>query len=280
MDTEFAALQENRTWSLVPRPRGVNIVTGKWVFRHKVHPDGTLDRYKARWVVRGFTQRAGLDFGETFSPVVKPASVRTVLHLAASRRWPIHQLDVSNAFLHGVLRERVYCQQPTGFVDTDLPDHVCLLSKSLYGLKQAPRAWYTRISDFLRQLGFVTTLSDTSLFVLKQGSDMAYLLLYVDDIVLTASTPAFLRSIIDRLSAEFKMKDLGPLSFFLGVSVRRTDNGLFLSQERYAEDLLERAAMLNCKASPTPVDTKPKLSSADGELAPDPTQYRSIAGAL
>jgi hypothetical protein len=109
---------------------------------------------------------------------------------------------------------------------------------------------------------------------------MAYLLLYVDDMVLTASTPALLRSIIDRLSAEFKMKDLGPLSFFLGVTVRRTASGFFLSQERYTEDLLERAAMSNCHSAPTPVDTKPKLSSADGELAPDPTQYRSIAGAL
>jgi hypothetical protein len=280
MAAEFAALQENRTWTLVPRPRGVNIITGKWVFHLKTHPDGTLDRYKARWVVRGFTQRAGVDFGETFSPVVKPASVRTVLHLAATRQWPVHQLDISNAFLKGVLREHVYCQQPTGFVDEDLPNHVCLLSKSLYGLKQAPRAWYTRIGNFLRHLGFTATLLGTSLFVFRQGSDMTYLLLYVDDMVLTASTPALHRSIIDRLSAEFKMKDLGPLSFFLGVIIRRTASGFFLSQEWYTEDLLERAAMSNCHSAPTPVDTKPKLSSVDGELAPDPTQYRSIAGAL
>ena len=198
----------------MPRPRGANIVTGKWVFRHKLKPDGSLDRYKARWVVRGFTQCAGIDFGDTFSPVVKPATVRTVLHLAASPHWLVHQLHVSNAFLHGVLHERGYCAQPTGFIDANYPEHVCLLSKSLYGLKQAPRAWYTRIGDFLRRLGFTSALSDTSLFVLHRGSDMAYLLLYVDDTVLTASSTTFLRLIITSLSTGFKMKDLGPLHFF------------------------------------------------------------------
>jgi hypothetical protein len=109
MQEEFDALAANGTWSLVTRPPGANVVTGKWVFRHKLNPDGSLDRYKARWVVRGFTQRPGVDFGETFSPVVKPATIRTVLHLSASRHWPVHQLDVSNAFLNGVLSERVFC---------------------------------------------------------------------------------------------------------------------------------------------------------------------------
>jgi histone deacetylase 1/2 len=140
---ELTALQANNTWDLVPPPRGTNIVTGKWVYRHKLHPDGTLDRYKARWVLRGFTQRPGIDFGETFSPVVKPATIRTVLSLALSRNWPINQLDVKNAFLHGTLNETDHCTQPSGFVDSSKPDHVCRLNKSLYGLKQAPRAWYS-----------------------------------------------------------------------------------------------------------------------------------------
>jgi len=113
MQVEFDALLANNTWSLVPRPPGVNLVTGKWVHHHKLLADGTLDRYKACWVVRGFTQRLGIDYGETFSPVVKPATVRVVLSLALSQNWPIHQLDVKNAFLHGTLTETVYCAQPS-----------------------------------------------------------------------------------------------------------------------------------------------------------------------
>jgi hypothetical protein len=142
MQEEIDALQVNRTWELVSRPRHGNIITGKWVFRHKMRADGSLERYKACWVVRGFTQRPGVDFTETFSPVVKPASIRTVLTIAASRSWQVHQLDVKNAFLHGFIDEEVFCLQPAGFVDQDHPDHVCRLGRSLYGLKQAPRAWF------------------------------------------------------------------------------------------------------------------------------------------
>jgi len=205
-------------------------VTGKWIFRHKFHADGSLARHKARWVVRGFSQREGIDYDETFSPVVKQATIRTVLSIAVSRAWPIHQLDVKNAFLHGHLDETVYCQQPPGFVDPAAADHVCLLQKSLYGLKQAPRAWYQRFAAFLQQLGFVTSASDTSLFVLTEGTSLAYLLLYVDDIILTASTPALLQRLMARLQSEFAMTDLGALHHFLGVAVTRTSDGLFLSQ--------------------------------------------------
>jgi hypothetical protein len=129
----------NGTWDLVPLPQGSNVVTSKWVFTHKFRADGTFDR----WVFRGFTQRPGVDFNETFSPVVKPATVRMVLATAVSHNWPIQQLDVKNAFLHVTLTETVYCCQPTGFADPAHLDLVCHLRKSLYGLKQAPRAWYS-----------------------------------------------------------------------------------------------------------------------------------------
>jgi len=162
------------------------------VFRHKLNPDGSLERYKARWVVRGFTQRAGIDFSETFSPVVKPATIRTVLAITTSNQWPTKQLDVSNAFLHGHLNEHVLCQQPTGFIDADRPDAVCLLDKSLYGFRQAPRVWFTRFAEFVTKIGFKATRFDSSLFVLRRGMDIAYLLLYVDDIVLTGSSSALL----------------------------------------------------------------------------------------
>jgi hypothetical protein len=126
----------NRTWTLVPRPPGTNVVSGKWLFRHKLKSDGTLERYKARCVVRGFSQRPGVDFDETFSPVVKSATIRAVLTVAAVRDWPVHQMDVNNAFLHGHLTERVYCQQPAGFVGTctidNGPDRI--LRRGLGGL--------------------------------------------------------------------------------------------------------------------------------------------------
>lgn len=264
----------------MPRPRHANVITGKWVFKHKFHPDGTLDRHKARWVVRGFRQRAGVDFSETFAPVVKPGTIRTVLQLAVSRHWPVHQMDVSNAFLHGHLEEQVFCQQPIGFVDASHPDHVCLLSRSLYGLKQAPRAWYQRIAAILHQLGFRSTRSDASLFVFHMGDTTAYLLLYVDDIILTASTPVLLQQLTDRLRAEFALKDLGPLHYFLGIEVVRRPDGFLLHQKKYAHELLDRAGMLNCTPVSTPVDTKAKLSATDGSPAPDASLYRSIVGAL
>jgi hypothetical protein len=229
MEEECAALHDNHTWDLVQRLAQANVVTGKWIFRHKFHADGSFDRYKARWVLRGFTQRPGVDYDETFSPVVKPATVCTVLTFAHSQDWQIHQLDVKNAFLHGTPIETVYYSQPTGFADTAFPDHVCKLNESLYGLKQAPRAWYSRFATYLFSLGFIEAKSDTSLFVFRQGTDTVYLLLYVDDIVLTAASPQLLQRVITALKQEFAMKDLGPLHFFFGVAVQRHKNSLILS---------------------------------------------------
>jgi hypothetical protein len=175
-----------------------------------------------------------------------------VLTIAASRRWATNQLDVSNAFLHGNLKERVLCQQPTGFVDTDQPDAVCLLDKSLYGLQQAPRTWFNRFADYAIKLGFRATRSDSLLFVLRRGTDIAYLLLYVDDIVLTGSSSGLLQHVVDCLRAEFAVKDMGDLRFFLGIDVKRTADSFFLSQECYAEDILDRAGMTTCKPVSTP----------------------------
>jgi hypothetical protein len=229
MEQEYSALIGNHTWDLLPRPPHCNVVTGKWVFKHKFKADGSLERYKARWVLRGFTQRPGIDFSETFSPVVKPTTVRTVLSLALSHRWPIHQLDVNNAFLQGTLSETVHCVQPTGFEDSTHPDYVCRLNRSLYGLKQAPRAWYSRFASHLIQLEFVEAMSDTSLFVYHKGADMIYLLLYVDDIVLTASSMPLLRRTITAHQQEFSLKDLGPLHHFLGMHVQQSASGITLS---------------------------------------------------
>ncbi|GJY59409.1 ribonuclease H-like domain-containing protein [Tanacetum coccineum] len=253
---EYNALISNGTWALVPRPANVNVVRSMWLFKHKFKADGSLSRYKARLVANGRSQQQGIDCDETFSPVVKPATIRTVLSLAVSRDWPIHQLDVKNAFLHGHLSETVYMHQPPGFVDPNKPNYVCHLQRSLYGLKQAPRAWFQRFASYATRVGFQHSKTDSSLFVFHRGSDIAYLLLYVDDIILTASSSAFLQRIITSLHSEFAMTDLGSLNYFLGISAQWSATGLFLPQSKFAEEILERAHMQNCNPCRTPVDTE------------------------
>ncbi|XP_074310396.1 uncharacterized protein LOC141646388 [Silene latifolia] len=280
MTDEFDALLKNKTWVLVPRPSNVNITRCIWLFKHKFKSNGDLERYKARLVVNGRSQQVGIDCDETFSTVVKPATIRTVLSIAISKQWHIHQLDVKNAFLHGHLAETVYMHQPPGFRDPKHPDHVCLLQKSLYGLKQAPRAWYQRFATFVKTIGFTHSICDNSLFILHKGTDTAYILLYVDDIILASSSGSLRDSIIRHLRSEFAMSDLGPLNYFLGVSAIRHKHGLFLHQRKYAEKILSRANMTNCKPARTPVDTKPKLGAAAGAKVTDATLYRSLAGAL
>ena len=174
--------------------------------------------------------------------------------------------------------ETVYSAQPTGFEHSAHPDYVCRLKRSLYGLKQAPRAWRSRFASLLK-IGFVEAKTDTSLFVYHSGADLVYLLLYVDDIILTASSTSLLHRTISTLQQEFSMKDLGHLHHFLGMQVQHTSSGLFLSQRQYMLEILDRAGMTNCKPSTTPVDLNPKLS-ADGAPVSDPTDYRSLAGAL
>ena len=169
MDEEYSALKKNQTWHLVPEKKGMNVIDCKWVYRIKKKSDGSIDRYKARLVAKGFKQRYGLDYEDTFSPVVKAATIRLVLSIAVSRGWNLRQLDVKNAFLHGVLEEEVYMKQPPGYENKCMSKFVCKLDKSLYGLKQAPRAWYSRISTKLCDLGFVMSKSDTSLFIYNKS---------------------------------------------------------------------------------------------------------------
>lgn len=266
--------------STLPLPLCNNIVSGNWLLRHKYRSDGALDRYKARWVARGFHQLPGIDYDETFSLVVKQTTVRTVLTLAVSKQWPIHQFDVTNAFLHGPLTEPVYCEQPSGFVDPNHPDHVCLLRKALYGLKQAPRAWYQRFASHLVQFGINGCKYDPSPFLYAHEETTAYLLLYVDDIILCASSTAALTHFATALTREFDMKDLGPLHYFLGISVERSTTCLFISQRKYLTEILKRAKMETCNPCLTPVDTSSKLPAESGPPVDDPTLFRSLAGAL
>lgn len=164
MQEEIDALRSNATWDLVPRPPNANIVGSKWVFRTKYHADGSIERHKARLVAQGFTQVPGSDFHHTFSPVVKASTARVILAISVQHNWPLHQLDVKNAFLNHILQKPVYMAQPSGFVDPRFPHHVCRLKKALYGLRQAPLAWFHRFSSFLMSLGFCASHSNSSLF--------------------------------------------------------------------------------------------------------------------
>jgi hypothetical protein len=166
--------------------------------------------------------------------------------------WSLRLLDVQNAFLHGVLGEEVYMYQPPGYEDKEHPQHDCKLDKALYGLKQAPRAWYARLSAKLESLGFVPLKGDTSLFYYNKGQYNMFILVYVDDIIVASSSLEATRALLSDLQKDFSLKDLGDLHYFLGIEVRRTQDGLVLSQQRYATDILFRSRMSKCKAIDTP----------------------------
>jgi hypothetical protein len=280
MNEEFDALLQNGTWDLVPSSHTMNIIGCKWVFRIKRHADGSIERHKARLVAKCFHQQPGLDYGETFSPVVKPVTIRTVLSLAVARGWSIRQLDIKNAFLHGLLDEPVFMQQPPGFIHPQMPSHVCRLHKALYGLKQAPRAWFARLSSRLNDLGFLPSKSDSSLFILRTTHLTCFVLIYVDDIIVTCSDSSTITSFISQLGTEFAVKDLGPLNFFLGVEVLPVSDGLLLSQHRYITDLLRKVHMVDAKPVTSPMSSAHTLSQFVGDAFDDPTLYRSTVGAL
>jgi histone deacetylase 1/2 len=282
MDIEYNALLKNNTWHLVPPKKGSNIIDCKWVFKVKLKADGTLDKYKARLVAKGFKQRFGIDYEDTFSPVVKMSTIRVILSIAVSRGWSLRQLDVQNAFLHGILEEEVYMRQPPGYTDKSHPNFVCKLDKAIYGLKQAPRAWYARLSAKLIALGFTPSKADTSLFYFNKHGVTVFVLVYVDDIIVASSNPSATTGLLHSLRQDFALKDLGDLHYFLGIEVNKVASGLLLTQDKYASDLLKKVNMSSCKSVSTPLSTSEKLSVFEGtRLGPvDATRYRSIVGAL
>ena len=282
MDVEYTALMRNKTWHLVPPEQGKNVIDCKWLYKVKRKADGSLDRYKARLVAKGFKQRYGIDYEDTFSPVVKAATIRTVLSIAVSKGWNLRQLNVQNAFLHGLLEENVYMKQPPGYENSSQPNFICKLDKALYGLKQAPRAWYARLSGKLQQLGFKASKVDTSLFYYSKGDVIIFMLIYVDDIIVASSTQSAVLALLQDLKEDFALKDLGDLHYFLGIEVNKVNDGLLLSQGKYTADLLKKTNMSDCKPFNTPLSTSEKLSLHEGDLlgSSDATQYRSIVGAL
>ncbi|RVW27268.1 Retrovirus-related Pol polyprotein from transposon TNT 1-94 [Vitis vinifera] len=280
MEMEIAALHRNHTWDLVEQPPNVNVIGCKWVYKLKHKPDGSIERYKARLVAKGYNQTHGLDYFETFSPVVKAATIRIILTVALSFKWEIRQLDVHNAFLNGELEEQVYMSQPPGYFDPQFPNRVCRLKKALYGLKQAPRAWFQRLSSALLQWGFSMSRTDSSMFLHFGKATTLIVLVYVDDILVTGSSSTQISSLIAKLDSVFALRDLGQLSFFLGIEVSYNEGSMTLSQTKYISDLLHRTELFDTKPANTPGAVGKNLSKFDGDPMTDVTHYRSVVGAL
>lgn len=185
MEDEYNALLKNRTWTLIPNNQNYKLIGKKWVYRVKYNPDGTINKYKARLVVKGFLQTPGTDFKETFSLVVKAATIRIVLTLAVNNGWMLRQVDINNAFLNGDPTENVHMPQPKGFKDKNKSDYVCKLRKALYDLRQAPTVWFDKLKGALSSWGFENSKCDTSLFFRRVKSEIIIMLIYVDDIIIT-----------------------------------------------------------------------------------------------
>ncbi|RVW99273.1 Retrovirus-related Pol polyprotein from transposon RE2 [Vitis vinifera] len=241
MVDEMAALHSNGTWDLVVLPSGKSTVGCRWVYAVKVGPDGQI------------------------------ASVRLLLSMAAMCSWPLYQLDIKNAFLHGDLAEEVYMEQPPGFVAQGESGLVCRLRRSLYGLKQSPRAWFSRFSSVVQEFGMLRSTADHSVFYHHNSlGQCIYLVVYVDDIVITGSDQDGIQKLKQHLFTHFQTKDLGKLKYFLGIEIAQSSSGVVLSQRKYALDILEETGMLDCKPVDTPMDPNVKLVPGQGEPLGDP----------
>ncbi|KAL5762227.1 hypothetical protein ACOSP7_018491 [Xanthoceras sorbifolium] len=278
MAEELQALDKTHTWDMVDLPSNKTAVGCKWVYKIKTKFDGSVERHKARLVAKGFTQEYGIDYEETFAPVARLTSVRSLLAVAAVRRWNLFQMDVKNAFLNGDLTEEVYMKPPPGYDSP--PNKVCRLRRALYGLKQAPRAWFAKFSTTIQQFGFLSSAYDSALFIRKTDHGCIFLLLYVDDMIITGDDVTGISDLKDFLRQHFEMKDLGHLSFFLGLEVSSDSNGFYLSQAKYVSDLLARAGLTDSKTTANPLEANVKLTPLEGIPLRDPTLYRQLVGSL
>lgn len=289
MQEELQSLHENLTYKLVVLPKGKRALKNKWMYKLKTEENNSRPRYKARLVVKGFSQKKGIDFEEIFSPVVKMSSIRVVLGLAASLDLEVEQLDVKTAFLHGDLEEEIYMDQPEGFKVKGKENLVCQLKKSLYGLKQAPRQWYKKFDSFMIDHGYQRTNSDHCVFVKRfDDGEFIILLLYVDDMLIVGQNSEKISKLKPEMKKYFAMKDLGPAKHILGMSIRRDrkEHKLWLSQEKYIEKVLERFHMESAKPVATPLASHFCLSSKQSPTSEIEKQemnkvpYSSAVGSL
>ena len=220
-------MEKTHTWDLVDLLCGKSIISCKWVYKIKTKSDGTIEWYKARLIAKGYAQEYGIDYEENFAPVARITSVPSLLAIAAVHQWPLFQMNVKNAFLNGDLTKEVYMQALPGY--SDYPDKVCLLCCALYGLKQALQAWFAKFSNIVHQFGFSLSPHDTTLFICRSDKGMILLLLYVDDMIITGNDHSGIYDFKQFLHQHFEMKDLGHLSYFLGLEVSSDSIGYYLS---------------------------------------------------
>lgn len=282
IDAELNSLAENNVFDIVPRPNDQPVLGSRWTFRVKERADGTIDKYKARFVVKGFLQEYGVNYRDTYAPVTRAVSIRVILALAASRKWPVEQMDVTTAFLYGHLQEEVYIEPPEG--STYEGDKVWKLNRALYGLKQAPRAWNQQLTEFMISIGLRQSVSDPCIF-LSYGDDSQLdcaVAIYVDDIIITAALIILRNKVKKALAARYKMTDMGLLSWYLGMKITQQPSVITLSQESYIEATLEKFGMAECKSASTPMleGSQQQESKSDELDTEGAKQYRSLLGCL
>lgn len=278
MRSEYNSLISNNTWELDAPPPDIKVLGGKWVYKIKFNADGTVDRYKARWVAKGYLQQEGIDYNEVFAPATKYATFRAFTALAASQGLHLHLLDIRTAFLNGLLEESVWIQQPQGFVQD--PTKACHLKKTLYGLKQAPRGWYLRLREALESHGCNPASADLGLYVMRnKDGTVVYLLVYVDDILFASSSLAAIQSLKSALASTFDARDLGEPSQFLFISIQRDSSGIKLSQPRMIDDLLAKFNMTDCKPRTLPI-AKGALDVEGTPLDTSKFPYSTLIGSL
>jgi hypothetical protein len=266
---ELQGLEDMGAWELVDPPAGANILRSLWAFALKLNPDNTIERFKARLVIDGSQQKAGIDFEDTFASTAGRTTVRTFFAVSVALGWVVHQLDVSQAFLYGQIDKEVYMYQPPGHRDGT--GRVCRLRRSLYGLKQAPRIWSEHLRKTLQDMGFIASVMDPSLYVWCKEGIYVFLLDWVDDILVGSSDPTLIQLVKDGLSARYKMTDLGVVQKYIGMSVYwdREEHSCYLHQAYYCLELLEKFGLVGRKFPDTPLPADFVLFHPWESLSPD-----------
>ncbi|KAL0413994.1 UNVERIFIED_CONTAM: Retrovirus-related Pol polyprotein from transposon RE2 [Sesamum radiatum] len=278
MKSEIQALERNGTWELVKAPTDKKPIGCRWIYKLKLKPDGSIEGYKARLVAKGYNQVEGEDYTDCFAPVAKAVTVRLFLAVAVSKGWAIHHLDVNNAFLHGSLKEDIYMDPPEGYEVK--PGYVCKLRKSLYGLKQASRQWNQKFTEKLEVFGFVQSKNDYCLFTKEVFGGQVALLVYVDDILVTAPSESCIQQVKEYLHDLFTIKDLGLAKYFLGIELARSSQGLLATQTKYISDIVKDAGLTQATATNTPLPAGIKFTPDSGALLPDPSKYHRLVGRI
>ena len=280
MREEMLAIDRNDTWELEIPPPNCRPIGLKWIFKLKKNPHGDVIKHKARLVVKGYSQRKGVDYDEIYAPVVRFETIRLLIALAALKDWQIHHLDVKSAFLNGEIKEVIYVKQPEGFLVKGKEGWVLRLKKALYGLKQAPRAWYFKLHSCLHSLGFIKSAYEQSLYLKRSIDAILIIGVYVDDLIVTGSSLAVIEDFKAKMAREFDMSNLGSLSSYLGIEVKQSKDFIFLSQTTYVQKVLQHANLGQCNSAITPLEPRVKFLSEEGKSTVNSTTYRSLIGSL